>query len=265
MSEKTKWVNLSCRDFTPQTYDTLGGSLRNLYLKPATGMWFSLATDSPYESQWGDYLSEYQSLQGEVLDSSRQTHITTVALKDSSYTVDLETWFDEIAKTIQATNKNLDSVEKRKILLDRFRQLTGNPNIEHLIFSLQEKDLNRVADMSKFTLDDKEQEESERHESLKIDWVVDYFSACMNEDIISGYDMPSLALFDTNCVDVLRQQTKTLFEREHTALDIGKDLVQIGRISIERDVLEQLIASRSALEAQIFGTKNKDNYEGEEL
>ena len=58
----------------------------------------------------------------------------------------------------------------------------------------------------------KEKTELRLKKNKEIDWLVEYFNGTINQKNITGYDMPSLAIFDTNCLDVLLERKEKIFE-----------------------------------------------------
>ena len=62
----------------------------------------------------------------------------------------------------------------------------------------------------------------------EITWLVDYFSGCVNEKHIPGYDMPSLAIFDTDCISILSQRKEKTFERKTKEREGSLSAEQIG-------------------------------------
>lgn len=85
--------------------------------------------------------------------------------------------------------------------------------------------------------------------NAEITWLVDYFSGCVNQKYIQGYDMPSLVVFDTDCVEVIAQSKEKIFEsrikeRELTlsSEQIGGELGEISREGLINEVQSDLIS-----------------------
>lgn len=420
MKEKTKWINLSTKQFESKKYQNPEEPGFSTILKPKTGLWFSLPSNRGFVSEWGEFLNREKWGQESVLDEEGETNIITAELKESSYMVELEEWFKDIVEEIQGIDRNLSNEEKRAKLLERVRQVTGNHEINYLIFKLRERDFDSIIDIYvnnilnekeqreyriektertfiededvmkcvinrdyksfkkciqdkiqllktlenlqeleyeelKKYLDfdndirikntilsrtietaneelielfmenqDKEQgcskfleliDEETRRDILKhsidvykgkyshltvedlneyvnfisecntweeyknrnelpeggtmridhqlaISWVTDYFSGCMNSENINGYDMPSLAVFDTECIEVLSEEKRRIFEsekgkknEEHSAKEISEDLYDIAKISDEKSALREITAVQrdSLLEENFYG------------
>ena len=85
-------------------------------------------------------------------------------------------------------------------------------------------------------------------QNAEITWIVDYFSGCLNEKYIKGYDMPSLAIFDTDCLDILSQRKEKIFDAREkdneqilTSEYIGSELAKISREGLTDSVQTDLI------------------------
>lgn len=123
------WQNLSDRKFESMKVDKRSADYIDHNLKTGVGTWFSLPSKNSETSEWED-----------TMINCNYKYKTTAMLKDTAYIVELSKWKDVIQDVLKSTDINLPIIEKRKILLNRIKQETGNDNIEYLIYHVRDSE-----------------------------------------------------------------------------------------------------------------------------
>lgn len=66
--------------------------------------------------------------------------------------------------------------------------------------------------------------------------ITEWFSGCINEEIIEEYDMPSLVLFDTNCADVQKEERTDIFNSRRQLESQIISLKDIAKIALSKGI-----------------------------
>jgi hypothetical protein len=125
-----KYVNISNRKFENKIYNEEGNNIFSY--KPNNAFWLSLVSDkNGFYSEWDE---EYRSAYENNTDENGNLHATTFSLKPNTYimspsndSVILE-GFNNFVK-----GKNLTPDQKRKLLVELVKKQTNNSDIEHII------------------------------------------------------------------------------------------------------------------------------------
>lgn len=227
------YVNISNKPFESRVYNEKDTSLFSY--KPNTGFWLSLeTTEDGYYSEWD---SEYRDMMS--TDSDGNLHATIVKFKPSTYVMSpgedktLLEGFNQFVK-----EKNLTPDQKRKLLVELVRKHKGRNDIESIIcqIDLLEDVMALEEIFGGFKLRNEHSDEIYKNLAVNvkqgirenfsglevtayalgidknapgegIDETQIYWSSIDPKyaETIGYFDMHSVAIFDTSCLDIVRQ------------------------------------------------------------
>lgn len=236
-SYNRKYVNISNKPFEHRVYNKEEEPYYQY--KPLDAFWLSLESENPeFLSQWDEeYGSVYQP------DKNGNLHATTVKLKSTTYVLSPEQdktlleGFNNFVKNKESEGQKLTNDQRRKLLAELVKKREGR-NIEHVICQIDTlEDVDAVEEIFgdyKFG----EENSKEKLENLVVnvkngfkknfsglevtgyaldsDCVVPHVAAedelAYRRNITFGYaggfdyfDMHSMAIFDTSCLDIVKQ------------------------------------------------------------
>lgn len=227
------YINISCRPFNHKVYNEK--EVPTFSYKPTSGFWLSLeSAEEGYYSEWD---SEYRDVM--ATDSDGNLHATVVKFKPSTYVMSPEAdktlleGFNQFVK-----GKKLTSEQKRKLLVELVRKRKGRTDIENVIcqidlaedvMALEEifggfklgnehpdevyenlavnvkqgiKDCFSGLEVTAYALGKDKNVPGEGIDDIQIYW--SFLDPKYNETI-EYFDMHSVAIFDTSCLDVVKQ------------------------------------------------------------
>ncbi len=228
-----KYVNISNREFSPEVYNTEDNDYFSY--KPSSGFWLSL------ESNKDGYYSEWDMEYRDVMDpdDDGNLHATVVSLKPSTYTLS-----PSIDKTLLegfykfTANKQLSVEQKRKLLVELVRTHTNRTDIENVICQIDLlEDIMAIEEIfGGYVLGNSYSDEVYKNLAMNVKkgiresfsglevtaYALGLDESCPGESIadtqiywssidpkydetIDYFDMPSAVIFDTSCLDVIKQ------------------------------------------------------------
>lgn len=236
------YINISNRKFTPTVYNDEDSNCFSY--KPTSGFWLSLESkEKGYYSEWDQEYRESMEA-----DSNGNLHATVVRFKPTTYIMSpsadktiLEGYNDFVS------NKNLTPDQKRKLLVELVRTHNNIPDIENIICQIDlMEDLTAIeAVFGGYKIGNEYPDETYENLALKIkkgiresfsgleitafalgmdetlpsESIADtqmYWSTIdpKYEETIDYFDIPSAVIFDTSCLEVIKeivypQETKT--------------------------------------------------------
>lgn len=247
-SHGRRYINLSNKRFDNRIYEETRSGMG---YKPMSAFWCSL------ESLDNDYYSAWDEMYGEIIDPDENglIYATTVEINSNTYVLNPasdEVLLEGFQKFISKSERKLTAVEKRKLMVELIKTKKNMPNIEHVICQIDlPQDIDVIEKVfANYNSDGQNSEEVYENllenvrgafvENFSGVEVTDY--ALGNDDIsefegnvyyfegmkkrkdpkytgdFGFWEMHSLAIFDTNCLDIINEieidQAKRLRELE---------------------------------------------------
>ena len=247
-SHNRNYVNISDRAFEHRVYDKEEEAYFSY--KPVEAFWVSLESKNPeFKSEWDEeYGTVYQP------DKNGKLYATTVKLKPTTYVLSPETHktllegFYNFVKNKESEGQKLTNAQRRQLLVELVKKNEGK-NVEHVICQIDTlEDVDTIEEIfgnykygeetSKETLDNLivnvKNGIKQNFSGLEVtgyaldsDCVVPHISA--EEELnfrrlttfgymggLGYFDMHSMAIFDTSCLDIVRLIEYTPDERTTT-------------------------------------------------
>lgn len=246
MSEEShgrKYVNLSDRPFSHKIYDETRSGLG---YKPKSAFWCSL------ESNNDEFVSTWDELYGEVTepDEKGNLYVTTVEIKPTTYVfnpTEDEVLLEGFQNFVENHKGKLTAPEKRKLFLELLKKKQNNPDIEHVICQIDlPQDIEVIErifagyDPDKYNPDEvyENMMDNVRGAFVEVFSGVEVTDYALGNDEISEFEgnvyffegmkrrndpkysadfgfweVHSLAIFDTNCLDIIDERVINQNER----------------------------------------------------
>lgn len=241
-----KYVNISNRKFERKKYEYNKNS--GIGYKPGNAFWCSLESSDP------NYYSEWDLEYGEILntDDNGYLYATSVKLSDDTYVLNPdgdELILEAFQNFIKTSNKELSAEQRRKLLVEIIKSRENLENIKYVICQIDlPEDLDQIERIFggyEFGKENPDCVYENLQENVKKAFTENFsgveVTGCalgltkmscymgnifesarykkMNDskyDVFLGeWEMHSLAIFDTDCIDVVEEKSINTKLRDH--------------------------------------------------